>query len=235
MPATFGYPRNIQQNAPGTYTRFMPVIRMTAVLLLASLATGQQPREKRVERWAQREQNTIQVHPGEATFAVPEAWQSRDILFSLTRNELRSKVAKGGWGTQIADGALRLNDCAAQISPDNLNWMRVYVVNATEEYVLQRIREKGWKAATKIPNYVRGHAFGFQTVPAKEGPWTHVDIPYVLNFGDYSGGGSVSFYLRSAGEKELVIVFGRFAAGAVTPPDERQNVLKSVVVPPSGS
>ena len=101
--------------------------RLTAVLLLTLLATGQQPSAKKVERWAQRQQNTIQIHPGEATFAVPEAWQSPETLFWLTRNELRNKVVRDWMGTQVADGALRLNDCAAQISPDNLNWMPPHV------------------------------------------------------------------------------------------------------------
>jgi hypothetical protein len=227
--------RNIQPTGPGTYTRFMPIIRLTVVLLLTTLATGQQPSEKKVERWAQRQQNTVQVHPSEATFEVPEAWRSGKTFFRLTRNEMRTKVGRDWIGTQIANGALQLDDCAAHISPDNLNWMRVYVVDTTEEDVLKRIREKGWKAAGRIPNYVRGHSSVFQTAPAKDGPWTHVDIPYVLDFGDSNGEGYVSFYLRTAGAKELVIVFGHFADGQLTPPDERQNVLKSVVVPPSGS
>ena len=166
---------------------------------------------------------------------MPEAWRSGKTFFRLTRKELRNKVGRDWMGTKIADGAFQLDDCAAQISPDHLNWMRVYVVDATEEDALQRIREKGWKAAARIPNYVRGHSSAFQTVPAKEGPWTHVDIPYVLDFGDYNGEGYVSFYLRTAGGRELVIVFGHFAASAVTPPDERQIVLKSVVVPPIGN
>lgn len=83
----------------------MPVIRLTAVLLLTSLATGQQPGEKKVERWAQRQQNTIQIHPSEATFEVPEAWRSGKTSFRLTRNELRNKVGRDWMGTKIADGA----------------------------------------------------------------------------------------------------------------------------------
>ena len=184
----------------------------------------------KIERSATREGNVIYLHPGDVTFEVPEGWRGPNIGFRLTRQDLHNKAAGALWGAQIADGALKMEDCAAQIELHNLNWMRAYLVDLSEEEMLKRIRERGWKAASKIPNYVRGHSSGFQTVPAKEDPWTHVDIPYVLDFGDYSGGGDVSFYLRAAGTRELVVVFGHFAAGAITPPDERQTVLKSVVV-----
>src|SRR5579872_1791878 len=190
--------------------------------------------EKKAERWAQHQQNTIQVHPSDTTFEVPEAWRSDKTFFWPTRNELHKKVARDWIGIRIADGALQLDDCAAQINPDNLNWMRVYVVNAPEEDVLKRIREKGWKALAKIPNRAGGYSGDFQLDPAKEGPWTHVDIPYVLDFGDYNGDGYVSFYLRTVGARQLVMVFGHFYAGHATP-DERQNVLKSVAIPQTGS
>jgi hypothetical protein len=219
--------------------------RLSVVVIVAGIGTAAQGGgakgstakargEKKVERWAESQQNAIQVHPSEVTFEVPEAWRSGKTFFRLTRNELQKKVGRDWIGTQIADGVLKLEDCAAQITPDKLNWLRVYVVDATEEQVLKRIQEKGWKAAGTIPNYIRGYSSGFQTVPAKESPWTHADIPYELDFGDYNGGGYVSFYLRPAGGKQLVMVFGHFAAGALTPPDERENILKSVVVPASG-
>jgi hypothetical protein len=186
--------------------------------------------EKKVERWAQRHENMIQIHPTDATFEVPEAWQSPKTFFWLTRDALHTKGSRDWIGLRIADGSLPLDDCAAQINPDNLNWMRAYVVDSTEQDVLTRIREKGWKAARKIPNYMPGLSGSFQTVPAKEGLWTHVDIPYGLDFGDYTGAGYVSFYLRTVGGRELVAVFGHFAAGHETP-DQRQVLLKSVVVP----
>lgn len=208
----------------------MRIIRLSLLLLTTSLATGQQPNQKETERWAQHQQNTVQVHPTEATFEVPETWQSGQTLFWLTRTELHKKSSRGWTGTLIADRVLKSDDCAVQINPDHFNWLRVYVVDATEADILTRIQQKGWKAARRIYNYAPGFSSSFQTTPAKEGPWTHVDIPYGLDFGDYNGDGYVSFYLQTAGGRELVIVFGHFEAGHPTP-DERQNVLKSIVVP----
>jgi hypothetical protein len=171
----------------------------------------------------------IQLHPSEVTLEVPEAWRGPKTWFRLTRQELR-KASREGLGVQIADGALNLSDCAAQIQPDNARWLRAYVVDGAEEEILKRIREKGWKAVQKMPNYARGYSGGFQTVPAREGPWMHVDFPYTLDFGDYNGNGYASFYLQAVGGRELVIAIGYFAAGP-GPTDERLEVLKSVVIP----
>lgn len=195
---------------------------------------AEKKREIQVERWATRQGNVIQVHPSEVTFEVPEAWRSDKTSFRLTPEGRRQKVWTDVMGMQIADGALSLQDCAAQIDPSHLTWLRVYVVDSTEEQILKQINEKGWRATKKFP-YVGGYS-GYQTVPAKEGPWMHVDIPYTRDFGDYNGTGYVSFYLRPAGERALVIAMGAFWTGEVyKPTDERQNVLKSVVIPESAA
>lgn len=111
-------------------------------------------------------------------------------------------------------------------------------MDGAEEEILKRIQEKGLAAAVKTPNYVDydGHVTRwvsslaeFKTTPAKEGPWEHVDIPYTLDFGDYDGDGDISFYLRPVANRELVLAVGFFATDA-GPPDERQNLLKSVIV-----
>ena len=197
------------------------------------LILSESRRDKKIERYATRQGDVVQVHPSEVTFEVPEAWRSDKTLFLLKPQELRQMARRDlMMGTQIADAALRRRDCAAQIAPDHLRWLRVYVVDSTEGQILRRINEKGWRAAEKIPDYVRGHSAAYQSVPAKEGPWMHVDIPYVLDFGDYGGEGYVSFYLRPAGGRELVIAVGAVWTGdPQRPPDERQNVLKSVVIP----
>lgn len=213
----------------GAYVRWWSDALLVVAAAAVSPGAGHTSNhDKPVERYATRQGNVIQLHPSEVTLEVPEAWRGAKTWFRLTRQELR-KASREGWGLQIAEGTLELRDCAAQIQPDNLRWLRAYVVDQSEEEILKRIREKGWRAAEKMPNYVRGHS-GFQTVPAKEGPWVHVDIPYTLDFGDYNGQGYTSFYLQVVGGRELVIVIGYFAAGP-GPTDERQNVLKSVVVP----
>jgi hypothetical protein len=185
---------------------------------------------KPTQRYATQVGNTIQLHPAEVTFQLPEAWTEPNALLRPTPRELH-KVGVHLWGATIADAALKLRDCAVQVTPDNLMWIRAYIVDAPEEEILRRIREKGRAAAQEIPNYAPKHiSRGFQTEAAQEGPWQHIDVPYGVNFGDYNSGGSVSFYLRPASGRELVMVVSYFGTGFRSTA-ETQDVLKSVVMP----
>ncbi len=192
-------------------------------------------RGKTVERYATREGNVIQLHPSEAVFQVPSSWRE-GARFLLTSREV-SRTRKV-LGTEIADGALYWRDCAVQVAPDNLRWLRVYVVDGYEEEILKRIQKKGLAATSKIPNYMPydGHVtnwgaslYEFRRVPTREGPWEHVDIPYSQDFGDYYGDGYVSFYLRPVDGRELVIAVG-YSTSGTGPTDERQNILRSVAL-----
>jgi hypothetical protein len=170
------------------------------------------------ERYATRQGNIIQLHPSEVTFEVPERWRGEKTSFLLTAAERHQKAGRDSWGTRIADAVLSLHDCAAQIDPDHLSWFRAYLVELTGEEILKRIQKKGWAAAEKMPAYALGHSSEYQTVPAKEGPWMHVDIPYVLDFGDYNGQGYVSFYLRPVGGRTLVMAMGAMWSGEMYKP-----------------
>jgi len=209
-----------------------------ALLLFACAADvsavgGKSSAHKPIERYATQSGDTIQLHPTEVTFQLPEAWRVSKVLLRPTGRELR-KVNKDDfylWGAPIADAALNLRDCAVQVAPDNLTWVRVYIVDSAEEEILKRIQEKGRAAVYKMPFDASGHSSrGFQTEAVQEGRWQHVDIPYVVSFGDYNAGGFVSFYLRPVAGRELVLVFSYFGTG-VRSTAEREDVLKSVVIP----
>jgi hypothetical protein len=216
------------------------LLGISGPLVLVGMVTSpifsQSSTRDKVERYATRQGNIIQLHPSEATFEVPEKWRGEKTSFLLTVAERRQKAGRDVWGTQIADAVLSLQDCAAQIAPDNRSWFRAYLMDLSEEEILKRIQKKGWAAAEKMPAYARGHSSEYQTVPTKEGPWMHVDIPYVLDFGDYNGEGYVSFYLRPVGGRTLVMSMGAMWSGEMyKQSDERQNLLRSVVIPDSPS
>jgi hypothetical protein len=224
-------PANIRK---GSY----PVVLVVAAVAILSADGHPSSRDNSVERYATRQGNLIRVHPSEVTFQVPATWRQHAWFF-LTAREVRKAARVRGF--EIVDAALNWRDCAAQIETLNLRWLRADVVDGAEGEILTRIQEKGRAAATKMPHYVNydGHVtrwgaslYEFKMTPMKEGSWEHVDIPYTLDFGDYYGDGYISFYVRPVAGRELVLAVGFFATDA-GPPDERQDLLKSVIVPGS--
>ena len=133
-----------------------PVVLAVAAVAILSADGHPSSRDNRVERYATRQGNLIQVHPSEVTFQVPATWRQHSWFFLMVR-EVRKAARVRGF--EIVDAALNWRDCAAQIETDNLKWLRAYVVDGAEGEILKRIQEKGLAAAAKMPNYVQydGH------------------------------------------------------------------------------
>jgi hypothetical protein len=185
-----------------------------------------------IERYSIRSGNVVRLHPSDASFEIPQPWLGPETRFRLTRTELGKVRKNDNVNFVVADSTLNFRDCATQIELDNGSpWLRAYIVDLPVEEILKQIRGKGPKAVRKIPNFIAGHTRGFQIEPKTEGTWQHIDVPFMLDYGDTSEGGAVSFYLAPLGHEQLVIVVGFMGNHHHDQfPVEVQSLLKSVVV-----
>ncbi|HYL92524.1 MAG TPA: hypothetical protein VEW69_05140 [Alphaproteobacteria bacterium] len=198
-------------------------------ILIGNLpGSGHKHQADHVERHATRSGSVIQLHPSEVTFQIPEAWIGSGTSFHLTRRELH-KARHDPWLNKVEDAALDFSDCAVQVNIGSTVWLRAYVITQPENAIIKRIQEKAPQALRKTPNYVPVRRF--QLEPAKEGPWQHIEMPFVLNFGDYNEDGDISFYVEPMSGRQLVIVVGYIGNHHPRVEDETLEVLKSVVIP----
>jgi len=123
-------------------------------------------------RYATRQGRTIQLHPSNITFQVPQSWLEWDSEFHnnfhLTHRQLRSvRVGHGEWDSEYAsvvNASLPFEDCAAHVGGEGWGWqgvsfgdlqVRTYVTSLSEVEVLARIKSQGFETAQRVAQRIR--------------------------------------------------------------------------------
>jgi hypothetical protein len=176
-------------------------------------------------RYATRQGRTIQLHPSNITFQVPQSWLEWDSEFHnnfhLTHRQLRSvRVGHGEWDseyTSVVNASLPFKDCAAHVGGEGWGWqgvsfgdlqVRAYVTSLSENEVLERVKSQSFGTAQSIAEHQSGFGMGHQAsfAASTEQGWQHAKISYPLWYGDYGGTAPIDFYMRDTGHYRLVIV-----------------------------
>ena len=193
-------------------------------------------------RYATRTDRTIQLHPSEITFEVPQDWIDWDRQFHnnfhLSHRELRHvRTASGEWDTEYArvvNAGLPFEHCAAHVGGEG--WgsegasfgdlqVRAYVTDLSVRAVLKRIHGPAFEEAKKIAGGEGGLAGAYISMTT-EAEWQHAFISYPLWYGDYGGNAVIDFYARDVGPYRLVLVFMGWG-----PEGEKSSILHSVFIP----
>lgn len=196
-------------------------------------------------RYATRQGRTIQLHPSNITFQVPQSWLEWDSEFHnnfhLTHRQLRSvRVGHGEWDSEYAsvvNASLPFEDCAAHVGGEGWGWqgvsfgdlqVRAYVTSLSENEVLARVKSRGFGTAQSIADRQSGFGAGHQATfsASTEERWQHAKISYPLWYGDYGGTAPIDFYVRDTGHYRLVVVLMGWGAEG-----EATSIVSSVVIP----
>jgi hypothetical protein len=195
-------------------------------------------------RFATREGRTIQLHPSDVTFQIPQDWLEWDEQFHnnlhLSHRDLRRvRVGHGEWDSEygsVVNAGLPFEDCAAHVGGEGWGWegvsfgdlqVRAYVTSLSEDNVLARLRTHSFSVAQGIAEREGGFSGGKALLSTSiEQGWEHVTITYPLWYGDYGGTAPVDFYVKGAGRYRLVLVFMGWGAE-----NEKTSVLSSVNMP----
>jgi hypothetical protein len=196
-------------------------------------------------RYATRQGRTIQLHPSNVTFQVPQSWLEWDSEFHnnfhLTHRQLRSvRVGHGEWDSEYAsvvNTSLPFEDCAAHVGGEGWGWqgvsfadlqVRTYVTNLSQVEVVARIKSQGFETAQRIAERQSGLEAGGKALlsASTEQRWQHIKISYPLWYGDYGGTAPVDFYVRDTDRFRLVMVLMGWGAEG-----EATSILSSVAIP----
>jgi hypothetical protein len=191
-------------------------------------------------RYATRENRTINLHPSDVSFQIPQDWLDWNAEFRnnlhLSHRELeRVRFAVGEWDSEYSDvvnSALPFEDCAAHVGGEG--WgregvsfgdlqVRAYVTDLSSAEILKRISGPAFATAKKVSSQVMREPAA-QVSLMQEGQWQKAVVQYNLFYGDYGGRANVEFYAKRVGRYELVMVFmGNVAK-------EKQQILDSLWV-----
>jgi len=221
-------------------------VGIAAILLLAAkLCMEVDLRIGDAGRYATRQGRTIQLHPSNITFQVPQSWLEWDSEFHnnfhLTHRQLRSvRVGHGEWDSEYAsvvNAGLPFEDCAAHVGGEGWGWqgvsfgdlqVRAYLTSLSEDGVVARVRSQGFETAQSIAERQSGFGAGQKAFfsASSEQRWQHIKISYPLWYGDYGGTAPIDFYLTDTGHYRLVIVLMGWGAEG-----EASSILNSVTIP----
>ena len=221
-------------------------VGIIAILILAAkVCTEVDLRIGDTGRYATHQDRTIQLHPSNITFQVPQSWLEWDSEFHdnfhLTHRQLRSvRVGHGEWDSEYAsvvNASLPFEDCAAHVGGEGWGWqgvsfgdlqVRAYVTSLSENEVLARVKSQGFETAQSIAERQSGFGAGHQATfsASAEQQWQHAKISYPLWYGDYGGTAPIDFYVRDTGSYRLVIVLMGWGAEG-----EAASILNSVTIP----
>lgn len=217
---------------------------IVVLILGAKVCTEVDMRIGDTGRYATRQDRTIQLHPSNITFQVPQSWLEWDSEFHnnfhLTHRQLRSvRVGHGEWDSEygsVVNASVPFEDCAAHVGGEGWGWqgvsfgdlqVRAYVTSLSGNEVLGRVKSQGFKTAQSIAERQSGFGVGQATFSASiEQQWQHAKISYPLWYGDYGGTATIDFYLKDASRYRLVIVLMGWGAEG-----EASSILNSVTIP----
>jgi hypothetical protein len=222
------------------------IIAIAGTVVAAKLYTGVDLRIGDAGRFATRSGRTIQLHPSDIIFQVPQDWLEWDAQvhnnFHLNHRELRSvRIGHGEWDSEygsVVNASLPFDDCAAHVGGEGWGWqsvsfgdlqVRAYVTSLSADDVLLRVKTQGFRAAQDIAWGQDGFAAGGKAIfsDSTEKGWQHATISYPLWYGDYGGTAPIDFYIRNAGRYRLVLVFMGWGRE-----NEQASILGSVMIPP---
>jgi hypothetical protein len=191
-------------------------------------------------RYATRQDQTIYLHPSDASFQIPQEWLYWNTEFHnnlhLTHQELRKvRFGAGEWDTEYGDvvnSALPFEHCAVHVGGEG--WgregvsfgdlqLRAYVTDLSSEEILRRISGPAFATAKRVASQMF-HAPQVQINSGQEGEWQRAAIQYDLFYGDYGGRANIEFYIKPVGHYQLVMVF----MGNVE--KEKRQVLDSLTI-----
>jgi hypothetical protein len=221
------------------------VIAIAGLAIAAKVCTEVDLRIGDAGRFATRRGRTIQLHPSDIIFQVPQDWLDWDAQFHnnlhLSHRELRSvRTGHGEWDSEygsVVNASLPFEHCAAHVGGEGWGWqgasfgdlqVRAYITSLSRDDVLLRVKTQSLKVAQSIAERQGGFAAGgralFSTSTQQE--WQHATITYPLWYGDYGGTAPIDFYVRDVGRYRLVLVFmGRGGE------NEKDSILNSVTIP----
>lgn len=193
-------------------------------------------------RFASRNGRTIQLHPSEVRFQIPQQWLDWDAQFHnnlhLSHGQLRSvRVGYGEWDSEygeVVNSAMPFEDCAVHVGGEG--WgrsgvsfgdlqVRAYISELRTYQILSAISVRGFKTAQGIAKRQHNGDNNASLSTSQNYKWQHIEISYPLWYGDYGGTARINFYVKDIGRYRLVMVF----MGGDQ--NEKDSVLKSVEIP----
>jgi hypothetical protein len=221
------------------------VIAAVAMAVIAFVYSEVDIRIGDAGRFASRNGRTIELHPSEVTFQIPQDWLDWDAQFHnnlhLTHGQLRSvRLGHGEWDSEygaVVNSALPFEDCAAHVGGEGWGWsgvsfgdlqVRAYVSELRSYQVLSAISKQGFKTAQGIAERQHSAGNGAVLSSSTKDKWQYVEISYPLWYGDYGGTARINFYVKDIGRYRLVIVF---MGGSNQ--NEKDSILNSVEIPSS--